>query len=355
MTDLFTPLSLGSFTARNRIFMAPLTRCRTELEHVPSELMATHYAQRASAGLLIAEATMISAGNSAFWREPGIYSAAQIEGWQRVTEAVHQHGGRIFLQIWHGGRATHPALNHGNPPVGASAIAIQGEVHTPQGKLPYVVPRELTDDEIPSIVSEFAQATRNAQLAGFDGVEIHAANGFLLDQFLRSGSNQRQGAYGGSREKRARLLFEVLDAVSQVIGSDRVGLRLSPLNGVNDMRDDDPIGLGRWLAQQLNAYKLAYLHLMRGDFRGEQTGDILTPVREAYQGILVANMGYSTQEAADAVSRGLVDAVAFGKAFLANPDLPARIWQGAVLNTPDAETFYSGDANGYNDYPTLIS
>ncbi|MEF9678131.1 alkene reductase [Pectobacterium aroidearum] len=353
MTDLFTPLPMGAFTADNRIFMAPLTRCRTEPDHVPGVLMAQHYAQRASAGLLIAEATMISAGHSAFWHEPGIYSEAQIAGWRSVTDAVHQHGGRIFLQIWHGGRATHPALNEGNPPIGPSAIAIQGEVHTPEGKLPYVVPRELADSEIPAVVSAFVQAAHHAKQAGFDGVEIHGANGFLLDQFLRSGSNQRQGNYGGNREKRARLLFEVIVAVSAVLGSQRVGLRLSLLNGVNDMRDEDPVGLSRWLGKQLSAYKLGYLHMMRGDFRGEQTGDVMTPMREAYDGVLVANMGYSVQEAADSVSSGLVDAVAFGKAFLANPDLPARIKQGAELNTPDVATFYGGDARGYNDYPSI--
>ncbi|KAA0875426.1 alkene reductase [Nitrincola tapanii] len=354
MNTLFTPLVLGDLTLKNRIFMAPLTRCRAEDNHVPGALMVEHYAQRASAGLIIAEATMAMEGNSAFWREPGIYSDAQIQGWKQVTEAVHKEGGRIFLQIWHGGRACHPLLNQGKQPVAPSAIAIQNdEVHTPQGKQPYTLPRELSLDEIPDIIAGFRQAALNAQAAGFDGVEIHGANGYLLDEFLRDGSNQRQDIYGGSLENRAKLLMQVIDSVSDVFGSQRVGVRLSPLNSYNDMRDSDPISLISWLAKELNSRNLAYLHLMRADFFGQQKGDVVTPVRELYQGHLVLNMGYSPEEAEAAVESGQADAIAFGVSFLANPDLPERIRQKAELNAADPATFYTQGREGYNDYPTL--
>ena len=354
MTDLFTPLQLGALTLPNRILMAPLTRCRAGEQHVPNALMAEHYAQRASAGLLIAEATMAMPDTSAFWMEPGIYNAEQVAGWKRVTDAVHAAGGRIFLQIWHGGRACHPALNGGRQPVSSSAQAIRNdEVHTPEGKLPYTTPRALTDDELPGIVAGFRQAAVNAKAAGFDGVEVHGANGYLLDQFLRDGINDRSGPYGGPREHRARLLLEVLQAVCEVWGSDRVGLRLSPLNSYNDLIDSDPVGLVTWLAGELNRFDLAYLHLMRADFFGKQHGDVVTPVRAAYRGTLIGNMGYGAEEAGAAVASGELDAVAFGTAFLANPDLPARLRAGAALNAPDPATFYTPGAAGYTDYPTM--
>ncbi len=354
MTTLFSPLQAGALTLPNRILMAPLTRTRAEAEHVPGALMATHYAQRASAGLLIAEATMAMEGTSAFWKEPGIYSEAQIAGWQHVTDAVHAAGGRIALQIWHAGRAAHPLLNDGRVPVSSSAVAIgNDEVHTPQGKQPYTVPRALADEEIPAIVAGFAQAARNAKAAGFDAVEVHGANGYLLDQFLRDGVNTRSGAYGGPIENRARLLLDVLEAVIGVWGSDRVGLRLSPLNSYNDMIDSDPVGLITWLAKRLNDYDLAYLHLMRADFFGKQHGDVVSPVRAHYKGVLIGNMGYTPDEAAAAVAAGTLDAVAFGTCFLANPDLPARIAAGAELNVPDSATFYTAGAEGYIDYPTM--
>lgn len=356
MTDLFSPLQLGASTVPNRIFMAPLTRCRAGADHLPNALMAEYYAQRASAGLIIAEATMAMAGNSAFWHEPGIYSAAQVAGWKLSTDAVHAAGGRIFLQLWHGGRACHPLLNGGAQPVAPSAIAITGdEVHTPQGKQPYVIPRELRDDELPAIVAGFRTAAGNALAAGFDGVEVHGANGYLLDEFLRDGANRRGGAYGGSRENRARLMFEVIEAVSAVWGSDRVGLRISPLNSYNSMIDSDPVGLATWLAGRLNDFKLAYVHAMRGDFFGQQSGDVMTPIRANYRGVLVANMGYTAAEASQAIAAGKVDAVAFGSGFLANPDLPARIRAGAAQNKPIAATFYSPGPAGYTDYPALAA
>jgi N-ethylmaleimide reductase len=350
---LFRPLTIGDIDVPNRIWMAPLTRCRAGVEHLPNALMAEYYAQRASAGLIIAEATMAMEGNSAFWQEPGIYSQAQVDGWRKVTDAVHAKGGKIFLQIWHGGRACHPALNAGKQPVAPSAIAIIDEVHTPEGKLPYTEPRALHDDELPGIITGFKQAAINAKAAGFDGVEVHGANGYLLDQFLRDGSNKRSGAYGGSIENRARLMLEVIAAVCEVWDSKQVGLRLSPLNSYNSMIDSDPIALITWLAKRLNDFNLAYLHIMRSDFFQAQQGDVMTPAREHYKGLLVGNMGYSADEAAEAIASGKLDAVAFGVPFLANPDVPARFKLGAPLNAADSSTFYTADAKGYTDYPAL--
>ena len=354
MPDLHSPIQFGAIAAPNRILMAPLTRCRADADHVPTAIMAEYYAQRAGAGLIIAEATMAMEGHSSFWMEPGIYSPAQVAGWKAVTDAVHAKGGRIFLQIWHGGRACHPLLNGGAQPVAPSAIPITGdEVHTPEGKKPYVVPRELRDDELPGIVAGFRKAAENAKAAGFDGVEVHGANGYLLDEFLRDGANKRSGAYGGPIENRARLLCEVVEAVCEVWGSDRVGVRLSPLNSYNSMTDSDPATLIAKVAQRLNRYKLAYLHVMRGDFFQQQKGDVLTPARQNFQGVLIANMGYSADEAAAAIGAGLVDAVAFGVPFLANPDLPERFRRGAALNAPDSSTFYTPGPRGYTDYPVL--
>lgn len=350
---LLTPLKVGALTLPNRVLLAPLTRTRADAGHMPNALMAEYYAQRATGGLLITECTMVMEGTSAFIAEPGIYSAAQIEGWKKTTEAVHAKGGRIYMQIWHAGRAAHPDINGGARTVSSSAIAIEGDIHTPNGKVPHVVPHALTTEEIPAIVAAFAQAAKNAIAAGFDGVEVHGANGYLIDQFLRDGCNQRTDTYGGSVENRARFLFEVLTAVTAAIGADRVGLRLSPLNSFNSMKDSDPIGLISFLADKLNAFNLAYLHVMRADFFGVQTGDVNTVAREKYKGVLIGNMGYSPEEAQAVVAAGKLDAVAFGTSFLANPDLPARIQTQAALNTPDSDTFYTPGAKGYTDYPTL--
>jgi N-ethylmaleimide reductase len=353
MPTLHDPLRLGALDVPNRIFMAPLTRCRAEPGDVPGALIATYYAQRASAGLLIAEATMVAAGNAAFPGAPGVHSAAQVAGWKLVTDAVHSAGGRIFLQIWHGGRACHPALNAGAIPVAPSAIAIEGETYTLEGMKPHVTPRELRDDEIPSVVEAFRLAARHAKAAGFDGVEVHGANGYLLDEFLRDGSNRRSGPYGGPIAHRARLLLEVVDAVIAELGAGRVGVRISPLNSYNSMQDSDPVALASFVAAELDRRGIAYLHLMRSDFLGKQSGDVVTPVRKAFRGNLVLNMGFTPAEAAETVSNGTADAIAFGTAFLANPDLPARICAGALLNTPDPSTFYSPGAKGYTDYPTM--
>ncbi len=354
--NLLTPLKAGVLTLPNRILMAPLTRCRADADHVPTPLMAEYYAQRASAGLIIAEATMAMEGNSSFWMEPGIYSDAQVNGWKQVTDAVHAKGGRIVLQIWHGGRACHPLLNGGAQPVAPSAIAITGdEVHTPEGKKPYVIPRELRDDEIPGIIAGFKKAAQNAKAAGFDGVEIHGANGYLLDEFLRDGANKRTGPYGGSIENRARLMLEVLDATISVWGAERVGLRISPLNSYNSMIDSDPVAITTYIAQQASARGLAYLHVMRSDFFQQQTGDVMTPARAAFKGVLVGNMGYTADEAEHAITEDQLDAVAFGTSFLANPDLPARIATKAALNAPNAAKFYSPGPEGYTDYPLMAA
>jgi N-ethylmaleimide reductase len=352
--QLLSPLTAGAFQLKNRVLMAPLTRCRADADHNPTPLMAEYYAQRASAGLIIAEATMVMEGNSSFWMEPGIYSDAQVQGWKAVTDAVHAKRGQIVLQLWHGGRACHPLLNGGAQPVAPSAIPITGdEVHTPEGKKPYVTPRELRDDEIPGIVAGFKKAAENAKAAGFDGVEVHGANGYLLDEFLRDGANKRSGPYGGPLENRARLMLEVLDAVISVWGADRVGLRISPLNSYNSMIDSDPVGVTTYIAQQCSTRGIAYLHMMRADFFQAQQGDVITPARQHFKGTLISNMGYTADEAEQAITEGKLDAVAFGTSFLANPDLPARIAAKAPLNAPNPARFYSPGPEGYTDYPAM--
>lgn len=350
---LFTPLQSGSLQLNNRILMAPLTRARADVGHMPTPLMAEYYAQRASAGLIITECTMVAENTSAFASEPGIYNEAQIKAWQVVTKAVHDKGGKIVMQIWHSGRASHPLNNDGAESVAPSAIAIEGEVHTKGGKAHNVVPRALRLDEIPALVQAYAQGAKNAIAAGFDGVEIHGANGYLIDQFLRDSANKRTDEYGGSLENRARFLFEVVTAVSAAIGAERVGLRLSPLNSYNSMIDSNPLLWIEYLSKKLNAFNLAYIHVMRSDFFQAQTGDVMPIAREHYKGVLIGNMGYSAEEADAAIKEGKLDAVAFGTSFLANPDLPARFKAGAALNAPDASTFYTPGEKGYTDYPTL--
>lgn len=330
-----------------------MTRARASAEHVPNDLMADYYAQRAGGGLLITECTMVMPNTSAFTSEPGIYSAEQVEAWKKITGAVHAKGGHIFMQIWHAGRAAHPALNGGAECISSGSTAIAGEAHTSLGKIAHAVPRELRRDEFQTIVQAFATAAKNAIEAGFDGVEIHAANGYLIDQFLRDGCNQRSDEYGGTFEGRSRLLMQVLDATSATIGASRVGVRLSPLNSYNGMKDSDPIALVTYLAKALSPRKLAYLHMMRSDFLQQQTGDVMTPARAHYDGVLIGNMGYTADEAEKSIADGALDAVAFGTSFLANPDLPARILAHAGLNTPDPSTFYTPGAKGYTDYPLM--
>jgi N-ethylmaleimide reductase len=351
-SSLLKPINLGTLELKNSIFMAPLTRARAGVEHIPNELMAEHYAQRASAGLLIAEATMIMEGNSAFYAEPGIYSEEQIVGWKKVTDAVHAKGGKIFLQLWHGGRAAHPLMNNGKECVAPSAIAIDGEVHMPTGKVPYAAPRELSDNEIPSIVEGFKLAAQNAKKAGFDGVEVHGANGYILDQFMRDSANKRSGPYGGSIENRAKLLLEVTKAVIDVWGNDRVGVRLSPLNSYNSMMDSNPLKLTQYVCSELDKLKIGYLHMMRADFFGVQKGDVMTVARECFKGKLIGNMGYTIEEANETISKGAMDAVAFGNFFISNPDLVERIKNNYPLAPADQTTFYTPGAKGYTDYPS---
>ena len=353
--DLFSPLQAGALALRNRVVMAPLTRCRADADHVPTDIMATYYAQRASAGMIITEATMVMEGNSAFGaREPGIYSQAQIEGWKKVTEAVHAKGGTIVMQLWHGGRACHSLLNGGLQPVSASAIAIRNdETHTPEGKKAYEIPRALADEEIPGIVEGFAKAAANAKAAGFDGVELHGANGYLLDQFLRSGTNRREGPYGGSIENRARLLLDVLDAVIAIWGADRVGVRISPVNSFNDMRDDDPVALTTYLARQFDARGIAFLDLMRADFFGVQKEDVVTPARENFKGNLFLNMGYDKASGNAAIASGQAEAIVFGHHYVSNPDMVERLMADAEIVEPNPATFYSPGPEGYIDYPSM--
>lgn len=342
---------MGPLQLSNRIFMAPLTRSRTEKNHTPTAMMAEYYGQRATAGLIIAEATMVTPGNSAFIAEPGIYSSEQVAGWKLITDAVHAKGGKIFLQLWHGGRACHPNLNNGQETVAPSAIAIEGDIHTLQGKVPHITPRALKDEEIPGIIEAFKKAAQNAKAAGFDGVEIHGANGYLLDQFLRDSANKRQGPYGGSLENRAKLLLQVTDAAIDVWGADRVGVRISPLNSYNSMKDSDPVGLTRYVAQQLNARKIAYLHIMRADFLGLQKGDVVTPAREGFKGVLLGNMGYTPTEGHQALESKTLDAVAFGHHYVSNPDLVACIEKNIPFVEPDPNTLYTPGPKGYIDYP----
>jgi len=353
-TNLFSPVKLGSLELPNRFVMAPLTRTRAP-GHLPNALMAEYYSQRASTGLVITECTMVSEGTSSFGDDPGIYSQEQIEGWKLTTDAVHKAGGRIFMQIWHGGRAAHPLFNSGKEAVSSSALAIEGETHTPEGKRPYTVPRELTVSEIKAIVNDFRQGAINAKEAGFDGVEIHGANGYLIDQFLRDSANQRTDEYGGSLENRSRFLFEVIDAVAEVFGSSRVGLRLSPLNSFQSMKDSDPIAWTRFLTEQLNRFDLAYVHLMRADFFGIQQADVVSVARAAYNGHLMVNMGYTPEEANQVIADGQADSVAFGTGILANPDFVERVKKGAELNQPNSDTFYTSGAEGYTDYPFMTA
>lgn len=351
LNALFAPIKIGSLELKNKIIMAPLTRCRADENHNPTDMMAVYYSQRASAGLIIAEATMVMEHNSSFGgREPGIYSQAQVDGWKKVTDAVHKKGGKIVLQLWHGGRACHPDLNHDHVPVAPSAIAIEAETHTPKGKVPYVTPRALELNEITGIIEGFVTAAKNAKAAGFDGVEVHGANGYLLDQFMRESSNKRTDMYGGSLENRCRLLLEVTKAVINVWGADRVGVRLSPLNSYNSMKDSNPQKLTSFVVSQLNQLMVAYLHMMRSDFFGIQTGDVMTEARESFKGTIIGNMGYSPKEAAESIEKGLINAIAFGHHYVSNPDLVEKIKNGVALSEPDQSTYYTNDAKGYTDY-----
>lgn len=353
--DLFSPTKLGSIQLANRIVMAPLTRNRAGQGNVPQPINAEYYAQRASAGLIITEATPISATAHGYPATPGIHGAAQVEGWKQVTAAVHAKGGKIVLQLWHVGRISHPSLQPGNAlPVAPSAIKPAGQAFTYEGLQDFVTPRALAIEELPGIVADYARATRNALDAGFDGVEIHAANGYLLDQFLRDGTNQRQDEYGGSLENRTRLLLEVTKAVVDVAGAERVGVRISPLNPFNDISDSAPQRLFNHVASSLSPFGLAYLHVVEGGMGGEATPDFdFEDLRRQFKGGYIANLAYDKARGNAAIASGHADAIAYGAIYIANPDLVERLRQDAPLNTPDQATFYGGDAKGYTDYPTL--
>ena len=356
MPDLFTPFDLGDLTLPNRIVMAPMTRNRAP-DNVPTELMAEYYRQRATAGLIISEGAAISPQAIGYPGVPGIYSEAQVAGWQRVTDAVHEAGGRMFIQLWHVGRISHPDLQpDGVPPVAPSAIRPAGEVVTFEGPKPFVTPRALDLAEIPQIIDQYRQAAVNAKQAGFDGVEIHAANGYLLDQFLRDGTNRRTDAYGGSVENRFRLLGEVVKAVKHVWPEHRIGVRLSPENRFNDITDSNPQATFEEIVTRLSAITSGYLHVLEGDMTGQSEPAVdYTRLRAAYHGPYMANNGYDFERATEAIASGYADLVSFGRPFIANPDLVERFRRGAPLNEPDEATFYGGGAEGYTDYPFLAT
>ncbi len=355
---LFTPIRLGAISAPNRVVMPPMTRMRAGPGRVPTPMMAEYYAQRAGAGLVITEATAISRQGTGCPNTPGIWTAEQIAGWKTVVDTVHAAGGRIAVQLWHMGRISHPSFQaDGDLPVAPSAIAPRnGTILTDTGVEPYVLPRALEIEEIPGIVEQYAAAARNAMTAGFDGVEIHNANGYLLDQFLRSGTNHRTDAYGGSPANRSRLTLEVTAAVVKACGANRVGIRFSPGGAFNDMRDAAPLETFRHVLHESNRFHLAWTHVIASsddDVRHGSVIVLLTALRQACRGPLIVGNGYTRTTATQALAEHVADAVSFGRLFLANPDLPERFRQNAALHAPDTATFYGGGAHGYTDYPTL--
>ena len=356
---LFSPVKLGRYELPNRIVMAPLTRNRAGAGNVPTPLNAEYYAQRASAGLIITEASQVSPQGMGNPQTPGIYSKEQVEGWHLVTDAVHERGGRIFLQLWHVGRISHPSLQpDGALPVAPSAIAPEGNAATYEGEQPFVTPRALETEEIPGIIEQYRQGAQNALAAGFDGVEIHSANGYLLDQFLHNGSNQRTDRYGGSIENRARLLMDVTEAVTNVWGADRVGVRLSPSSIFNSMYDSNPEALFSYVANALDRFGLAYLHTVEprvdGNVRLDRaSGFPASFFRPIFHGTIITAGGYDRDSGNAVLAAGDADLVAYGRLFIANPDLPQRFALNAPLNTPDRSTFYGGNERGYTDYPAF--
>ena len=355
---LFTPLRLGDLTLPNRIVMAPLTRNRALPEgDVPYELHAEYYAQRASAGLIITEATQITQEGKGYIQTPGIYSPDQVAGWRKVTQAVHAKGGRIFLQLWHVGRISHVSLQpDGQAPVAPSAIAAKAQTFIATGFADVSLPRALGTEEIPRLLEDYRKAAENARDAGFDGIELHAANGYLLDQFLRDGTNKRTDAYGGSLENRTRLLAEVLAVLTKVYAPKRIGVRFSPFSTFNDMADSDPMTTFAAAIARANDAGLGYLHIVEGEMgqsRNLPAGADIAKLHAGFDGAYMANNGYDRALAIKTVETGAADLIAFGRPFLANPDLVERLEKNAPLNEPDQSTFYGGDAHGYTDYPTL--
>lgn len=353
---LLSQYPMGDLSLKNRVVMAPMTRNRANDGNVPHDLNAKYYAQRASAGLIITEASQISPQGVGYPFTPGIHSSEQVEGWKKVTQAVHNKGGLIFLQLWHVGRISHPSYHDGELPVSASAIKADGQAFTLEGMKDFVVPRALDMDEIPGIVEDYKIGAKNAKAAGFDGVEIHGANGYLIDQFLEDCTNHRTDAYGGSVENRARFLFEILDAVLEVWDSKRVGLRLSPSGTFNSMGDSDPSKLFGYVIERLNSYELAYLHLLGPlapiEDHPQLIEDVVGYYGKMYKGCRMVNGGYTRESGNQVITEGKAELVSYGKSFLANPDLPRRFEMHAELNMPDEATFYGGGAKGYTDYTT---
>lgn len=358
-SDLFAPYQLGSLTLANRIVMAPLTRSRAGAGDVPTPLMAEYYAQRADAGLIITEASQISPQGKGYIQTPGIYSAAQVAGWRQVTDAVHAKGGKIVIQLWHVGRISHPNLQEGGAlPVAPSAVQAVGQVFTGKGLVDMVTPRALALDELPGIVADYRQAAQRASAAGFDGVEIHSANGYLLDQFLRDKTNLRTDAYGGAIENRTRLLLEVVDAVLGVWEKDRVGVRISPLSPANDIADSNPEPLFTEVVKHLSERAIGFLHVVEGVTGGPRdTGHSfkLATLRPLFKGTYIGNNGYTRGLALSTLAAHTADLIAFGKLFISNPDLVERLRRNAPLTEPDQSTFYGGNEHGYTDYPSLDS
>ena len=356
MPGLFDSLHLGSLDIPNRIVMAPLTRARAGHEGVPNELMAAYYAQRASAGLIISEATGISRQGLGWPNAPGLWNDAQVEGWKLVTGAVHHHGGRIVAQLWHMGRLVHPDLG-GGPPVSSSATTAPDFAHTYEGKKPYVEAREAKRDDIRRIVPDYANAARNAIAAGFDGIQVHGANGYLVDQFLRDGANFRADEYGGSIDNRLRFMTEVLEAVGAAIGMDRIGIRFSPNVYSQGVEDSDPISLFTAVAERLEALKVPWIELReahRPTLQGAiPTAPVSPAMRPLYSGKILLNSDYDGHSARERMAEGIADGISFGRPFISNPDLVHRIAVGAPLNPGDMSTFYAGGAEGYVDYPTF--
>ena len=352
MTSLYDPIVLGDMRLSNRVFMAPLTRNRATPSGVPGPWASTYYSQRASAGLIVTEATQISPMGKGYINTPGIHSEEQIAGWKPVVDAVHRSGGRIFLQLWHVGRISHSSLLPGNAsPVAPSAIRARAQTVVATGFVDVSEPRALSLTEIQQTIEDYGRAASNAMAAGFDGVEIHAANGYLIDQFLKSQSNVRTDTYGGSAANRARFLGEVVEAVLNVWDPGRVGVRISPLGTFNDMGDADPEETFARVVDVLNGHRPGYLHVVEDTIPVDQKADFFGRLRTAWKGIYVANGGYDAERGERAVADGSADAVAYGRLFLANPDLPTRLSRRGPLNLPDTNSFYGGDERGYIDYP----
>ena len=357
MSTLYEPGKVGDTEVSNRVFMAPLTRNRAKPDGTPGDLSALYYAQRASGGLLITEATQVSAMGKGYLNTPGIYDDTHVEAWKAITNAVHDKGGKIFIQLWHVGRISHTSLLPANAsPVAPSAIQAVSQTFTEEGMVDVSSPREMTVEDINQTVEDYRLAAQQAKAAGFDGVEVHAANGYLIDQFLQDKTNQRSDEYGGSVDKRFRFLNEALKAVTDVWGSQKVGVRLSPTGTFNDMGDSDPLNNFGYVIEQLNKQNLAYLHMVE-EFPGiavdDKESDIVKNLRAKWNGFYISNGGYEKESAESVIESGYADAIAFGRPFISNPDLPKRLELGAALNEADQTTFYGGDAEGYTDYPFL--